>query len=75
MFQFYDYNDEGYVTLMEFRQVFRKLRMGLTLNELDQLCNMVKCEPDGRIEWKQTLKKIMHNNAGNKVIARSHQLL
>lgn len=46
-----DSNHFGVVTNLEFKQGIRKLLIGLTSKEIDDLINVVDMNRDGRVDW------------------------
>lgn len=46
-----DQSGLGVVTNLEFKQGIRKLLIGLTSKEIDDLINVVDMNKDGRVDW------------------------
>ena len=56
IFDTYDTTMSGKVSIVEFRQCLRKLNLGLTSVEIDQIINKIGLHGVGYIEWKEFLK-------------------
>ena len=48
-----DASGEGSLATIAFRAAMRKLNLGLTGNELDQILNYVDMDNSGDIDWKE----------------------
>jgi Ca2+-binding EF-hand superfamily protein len=46
-----DQSGQGVVTNLEFKEGIRKLMIGITSKEIDDLINVVDMNKDGRVDW------------------------
>lgn len=54
-----DRNNSGKITCMEFRNVIKKLNLGLTSIEIDQLLDFANINIDGTIDWQSFVNRIV----------------
>ena len=57
IFQEIDQSGQGVVTNLEFREGIRKLLIGITSKEIDDLINAVDINADGRVDWIEFCKR------------------
>jgi EF-hand domain pair len=57
VFKEFDLDGNGVLSNMEFRQGIRKLNLGLTLMEIDDLLNYCDSNNDGLIDWQEFSNK------------------
>ena len=51
IFKEMDSDGNGYISEVEFRNAIRKLNLGLTSREIDQLMRKIDTNSDGKISW------------------------
>jgi Ca2+-binding EF-hand superfamily protein len=51
IFQEIDQSNQGAVTNLEFKDGIRRLMIGITSREIDDLINVVDMNRDGRVDW------------------------
>ena len=57
IFREFDEDKNGYISQVEFRNAIRKLNLGLTSREIDQLMVKIDTNQDGKIDWKEFTAK------------------
>jgi len=53
IFREFDEDKNGYISKIEFRNAIRKLNLGLTSREIDQLMVKIDTNADGKIDWQE----------------------
>lgn len=51
IYQEIDQSGQGAVTNLEFKEGIRRLKIGITSREIDDLINVVDMNRDGRVDW------------------------
>lgn len=54
----YDPSNKGFVTNLEFRNVMKKLNIGLSIFDIDSVLNVCESVKGGNINWKDFCNKI-----------------
>lgn len=57
VFEEIDQSGQGVVTNLEFKEGIRKLFIGITSREIDDLINVVDMNKDGRVDWLEFCAK------------------
>ena len=57
IFREFDEDKNGYISQMEFRNAIRKLNLGLTSREIDNLMKKIDANQDGLIDWQEFMAK------------------
>lgn len=57
VFEEIDQSGQGVVTNLEFKEGIRKLLIGITSREIDDLINVVDMNKDGRVDWLEFCAK------------------
>lgn len=60
-----------HVTNLEFRTVLRSLNMGLTFQEIDQLCSICTIDQNSMINWHEFTKMLKLRQADKKILDRA----
>lgn len=71
IFDEFDEDGNGYVTLVEFRNAIRKLGLGITSREIDQLMARIDTNGDGKIDYYEFSSKFKDNSYEARMAARS----
>lgn len=51
IFNDFDEDGNGFITQVEFRNAMRKLNLGITSREMDQVLQQIDNNGDGKIDW------------------------
>ena len=71
IFNEFDEDGNGYVTLVEFRNAIRRLGLGITSKELDSLMHQIDRNGDGKIDWLEFSAKFKDNSFDSRMAARA----
>ena len=71
IFQEFDEDGNGYVTTLEFRNAIRRLGLGLTSREIDQLMAKIDANNDGKIDYQEFQAKFKVNTYESRMVARA----
>lgn len=71
IFKEFDKDNSGSISNVEFRNAFREMNLGLSLNEIDQLQNVCDENQDGLIDWQEFVKKFKLSETGERILERS----
>ena len=58
LFMKMDPTGQGSLSTMAFRAAIRKLNLGLTISELDQVLNFCDIDCNGDIDWQEFVKRL-----------------
>lgn len=70
---FYEFDEDGngYITSVEFRNAIRKLGIGLTSRDIDQLMAKIDTNQDGRIDYYEFMAKFKTNTLDERMQQRT----
>ena len=71
VFRSFDKDNSGSISNVEFRNAFREMNLGLSLQEIDQLQNVCDENMDGCIDWSEFVKKFKLSETGERILERS----
>lgn len=71
IFKEFDKDGSGSISNVEFRNAFREMNLGLSLNEIDQLQNACDENMDGLIDWHEFVKKFRLSETGERILERA----
>lgn len=71
IFNEFDEDGNGYVTLVEFRNAIRRLGLGVTSRDLDSLMHQIDRNGDGKIDWLEFSSKFKGNSYDSRMAARA----
>lgn len=71
IFKEFDKDGSGTISNVEFRNAFREMNLGLSLNEIDQLQNACDENMDGLIDWREFAKKFKLSETGERILERA----
>ena len=71
VFKEFDKDNSGSISNVEFRNAFREMNLGLSMNEIDQLQNVCDENQDGLIDWFEFSKKFKLSESGERILERS----
>jgi Ca2+-binding protein (EF-Hand superfamily) len=54
----YDPNETGKISIIEFRGALKKLNIGLTSIEVDQLMDFLNVDQKGMVDWKSFVNRM-----------------
>lgn len=66
-----DEDKNGFISQVEFRNAIRKLNLGLTSREIDQVMTRIDKNQDGRIDWHEFSAKFQNNEYDDRIQERS----
>ena len=62
IFADFDEDGNGYVTTIEFRNALRRLGLGITSREIDQVMAKIDANGDGKIDYQEFAAKFKDNS-------------
>lgn len=71
IFNEFDEDGNGYVTLVEFRNAIRRLGLGITSREIDTLMQRIDTNGDGKIDYQEFAAKFKDNSYDARMAARA----
>ena len=71
VFRDFDKDGSGSISNVEFRNAFREMNLGLSLQEIDELQNVCDENMDGLVDWKEFAKKFKMSETGERILERS----
>ena len=71
IFNEFDEDGNGFVTLVEFRNAIRRLGLGITSKELDSLMHQIDRNGDGLIDWLEFSSKFKDNSFDARMATRA----
>jgi hypothetical protein len=75
LFKQADVNQTGRVSAIEFRNVIKKLNLGLTSIEVNQLLDFADIFPDGTVDWKSFINRILLKESEARIFSRCKERL
>lgn len=71
IFDDFDEDGNGFVTLVEFRNAIRRLGLGLTSREIDQIMARIDSNGDGRIDYPEFAAKFKQSSYDTRMAVRA----
>lgn len=68
-----DSDGNGFVSEVEFRNAIRKLNLGMTSREIDQLMRKIDSNSDGKISWQEFISKFKTNDIDETIKLRGKE--
>ena len=66
-----DEDGNGFISEVEFRNAIRKLNLGLTSREIDQLMRKIDANSDGKISWHEFMNKFKTSDIDDNLKLRA----
>jgi len=61
IFREFDTDNNGYISAVEFREALRRLNLGLTSRQIDQVMAKMDTNQDGQVDWNEFASKFKQN--------------
>ena len=71
IFNEFDEDGNGFITQVEFRNAMRKLNLGITSREMDQVLQQIDNNGDGKIDWLEFSAKFKDNSFDARMASRA----
>ena len=71
IFDEFDEDGNSFVTQVEFRNAIRRLGLGITSREIDQVLQKIDTNGDGRIDYQEFAAKFKDNSYDARMAARA----
>ena len=71
IFNEFDEDGNGFITQVEFRNAMRKLNLGITSREMDQVLQQIDNNGDGKIDWQEFSAKFKDSSFDARMASRA----
>lgn len=71
IFKEFDSDNNGFISAVEFREALRRLNLGLTSRQIDQVMARLDTNQDGQIDWNEFSSKFKQNSYDQRLSQRN----
>ncbi|KAL4466773.1 hypothetical protein ABPG74_010370 [Tetrahymena malaccensis] len=75
LFEEHDKSNSGFVTNLEFRNVMKKLNIGLSIFDIDSVLNICESKSGALINWREFCNKIKQTDSDLRLVSRARARL